>query len=139
MFNVNYGVFSFYEKQTVKLLKDCRLSITTEYIWKSVEFLYVTFDLENDNCKPYHKPNNKPIYTNKYSYHQPNISKQLPKSTEKHISENSSNIDVFSITINIKNDALPETNFKWTLQFVTPAPKNNEENQKRKGKGKDMV
>ena len=32
MFNVNYGVFSFYEKQTVKLLKDCRLSITTECI-----------------------------------------------------------------------------------------------------------
>ena len=87
----------------------------------------------------YYKPNNKPIYINKYSYHPPNISNQLRKSTEKHISENSSNIDVFSIIININNDALPKINFKWTLQFVTPAPKNNEENQKRKGKGKDMV
>ena len=36
--------------------------------------------------------------------------------------------------IKIYNDALHESNFKETLQFVIPAPKNNDENQKRNRK-----
>ena len=34
----------------------------------------------------------------------------------------------------IYNDALYERNFKEILQFTIPAPKNNDENQKRKRK-----
>ena len=120
------------KKQTVKLLKGCSLSITIECQLKSVDFLHVAFDLENDIYKPYRKPNNKSLYINKHSYHPPNILMQLPKSTEKHISETSSDLDVFNITINIDNDALHESNFKWTLQFLKPASKNNDENQKHK-------
>ena len=60
--------------------------------------------------------------------------KQLPKSIEKRISETSSNIDVFNRSIKVYNDALHESNFKEILQFVVPAPKNNDENQKHKRK-----
>ena len=86
-------------------------------------------DLVNDIYKPYRKPSNKPLYINKYSNHPPNILRQLPKSIEKRISEISSNR-----SIKIYNDALHESNFKEALQFVIPAPKNNDENQKRKRK-----
>ena len=116
------------------VFKDCGLSITTKCNLKSVDFLDLTFDLVNDIYKPYRKPNNKPLYINKHSNHPPNILKQLPKSIEKRISETSSNIDVFSRSIKIYNDALPESIFKETLKFVIPAPKNNDENQKRKRK-----
>ena len=83
---------------------------------------------------PNHKPNNKPLYINKHSSHPPNILKQLPKFIEKRISETSSNTDVFNRSIKIYKDALHESNFKEILKFVIPAPKNNDENQKRKRK-----
>ena len=44
------------------------------------------------------------------------------------------NIDVFNRSIKIYNDALCESNFKETIQFVIPALKNNDENQKHKRK-----
>ena len=50
-----------------------------------IDFLNVTFDLLNEIYKPYHKPNNKPLYINKHFSHPPNILKQLPKSIEKRI------------------------------------------------------
>ena len=48
------------------------------------------------------------------------------------MSKISSNIDVFNRSIKIYNDGLHENNFKETLQFVIPAPKNNDENRTRK-------
>ena len=47
----------------------------------------------------FHKENNKPIYINKHSNHPPSILKQLPKSTEKRISETSSNKNIFDESI----------------------------------------
>ena len=118
------------KKQIVKVFKDCGLSITIKCNLKSEDFLDITFDLLNEIYKPYRKPNNKPLYINKHSNHPPNILKQLPKSIEKRISETSSNIDVFNRSIKIYNDALHESNFKETLQFLI----NNYKNQKRKRK-----
>ena len=115
------------------MFKECGLSITIKCNSKSEDFLDITFDLVNEIYKPYHKPNNKPLYINKHSKHPPNILKQLPKSIEKCISETSLNIDIFNRSIKICN-ALHESNFKETLQFTIPAPKNNDENQKHKRK-----
>ena len=73
-------------------------------------------------------------YITKHSNHPSNILEQLPKSIEKRITETSLNTDVFNRSIKIYNDALHESNFKETLKFVMTAPKNNDENQKRKRK-----
>ena len=70
------------------------MSITIECNLKIVHFLDVTFDLDNNVYKPFHKENNKPIFINKNSNLPPSILKQLPKSTEKWISETSSNKDI---------------------------------------------
>ena len=106
------------KKQIVKVFKDCGLSITIKCNLKSIDSLDITFDLVNNIYKPYHRPNNKPLYINKHSNHPPNIVEQLPKSIEKCISETSSNTDVFNRSITVYNDALHESNFKETLQFV---------------------
>ena len=112
------------------MFEDCGLSITIKFNLKSQDFVDVPFDLVNEIYKPYRKPNNKPLYINKHSNHSLNILKQLPKSIETRISETSSNTDVFNISIKIYNDALHESNFKETLQFLI----NNYKNQKRKRK-----
>ena len=122
------------EKQIAGVFKGSGLSVTMKCNPKLVDFLDVTFDPVDEICKSYRKPNNKPLYIKKHCNHPPNISKQLPKSNEKRICEASSNIDVLNRSIKIYNDALHESNFKETLQFVIPAPKNNDENQKRKRK-----
>ena len=86
------------KKETVKVFKDCGLTITIKCKSKSVDFLDLTFDLVNGNYKPYRKPSNNSLYINKYFNQPPNILKELPKSNEKRISETyiSSNIDVFN-------------------------------------------
>ena len=91
------------KKRIVKMFKDCGLSITIECNLKSVDFLDITFDLVNNTYKPYWEPNNEPQYINKQSNHPPNIIKQLSKSVEKHLSENSSNVDVFNELVQTYN------------------------------------
>ena len=113
------------KNQIVKVFEECGLSITIKCNSKSADFLDVMYDLVYEIYKPYRKVNNKPLYIKKHSNHPPNILKQLLKSIEKRISETSSNIDIFNRSIKIYNDVLHESNFKETLQFTIPAPKNN--------------
>ena len=110
-------------KSKLLVFKDCGLSITTKCNLKSVDFLDLKFDLVNDVYKPYRKPNNKPLYINKYSNQPPKILKQLPKSIEKYISETSSNIDVFNRSIKIYNDALHERNLKRNIEICYTSTK----------------
>ena len=109
--------------------------ITIECNLKSVDFLDITFNLVNNTYKPYPKPNNEPQYINKQLNHPPNIIKQLPKSTEKRLSENSSNVDVFNESVQTYNNALRKSDFTEKLIYETPTLKNSyEENKKRKRK-----
>ena len=91
------------------------MSITIQCNLKTIDFLDVTFDLNNNVHKPFRKENNKPIYINKHFNHPPSILKQLPKSIEIseieieieieiseisiEISETSSNKDIFDESI----------------------------------------
>ena len=54
------------KKQTIKIFKECGLSITIQYNLKLVGFLDVIYDLYSSLYKPYRKPNNKQIYINKH-------------------------------------------------------------------------
>ena len=78
------------KKVIVKVFKGCSLTITIQCNLKIVDFLDVTFDLENNVYKPFRKENNNPIYIDKHSKHPASILKQLPKSIEKRIPQNSS-------------------------------------------------
>ena len=97
------------------------MSISIQCNLKTVDFLNVTFDLDNNAYKPFCKENNKPIYINKHSNHPPSILKQLLKSIEKQISETSSNNDIFDESIKPFSEA---------LSYIAPAT--NKKNRKRK-------
>ena len=84
------------KKLIVKTFKQCGLAITIECNLKSINFLDITFDLQNV-YKPYRKANDKTTYINKNSNHLPSILKQLTKSIEKRLSETSSTKDIWQI------------------------------------------
>ena len=47
--------------------------VTIQCNFKTVDFLEVTFDLDNNVYNYFPKKNNKPIYINKHSNHPPSI------------------------------------------------------------------
>ena len=79
----------------LKYLKTVRFSIASKTNLKMVDYLDVTFDLQNNNYKPYRKPNNLPVYICKHSNHPPSILNELPKSIAKRISDLCSSENIF--------------------------------------------
>ena len=75
------------------------LKITFDVNHKIVNFLDVTFDLNSGTYKPYMKPNNPPLYSNKGSNHPPSIIKNLPAAVNLRLSSISSNEGVFKDTV----------------------------------------
>ncbi len=84
------------EKNSTNVSKQFGLKITAEANLHVVNFLDVTFDLNNGKFKPYRKPNDDPLYINRHSNHPPSIIKQLPTSINKRISALSADEQNFS-------------------------------------------
>ena len=120
------------KKAIVQVFKECGLSITIQSNFKKVDFLDVTFDLNNNVYKPFRKEKGKPIYINKHSNHARSILKQLPKSIEKRISETLSNKDIFEESIKPYKDALKESGFSKTLNYIAPTTNKEQKTRKRK-------
>ena len=72
-----------------------------------VDYIDVTFNLNDGTYKAYHKPDNNITYINAQSNHPPNIIKELPKTIEQRLSSNSSNETIF-------NEAAPRKTEKGT-------------------------
>ena len=70
------------KKQFQKIFSDNGLQIEIKCNQKLVEYLDVTLDLNNGTYKPFRKPSDELLYINAKSNHPPNITKQLPISTE---------------------------------------------------------
>ena len=88
-------------QKTTNWIEEKYKSKTFRKVWgviqcglKILGFLYPTFDLDNNLYKPFHKENNKYVCTNKYCNHSQTILRPLSKSTEKQISDTSSNMKV---------------------------------------------
>ena len=62
---------------------------------KVVNYLGVTFNLNDGSYRPYRKPNDETHYIHIQSDHPPSITKQLPRSIEKRLSQLSSSKDIF--------------------------------------------
>ena len=84
------------KKNFQSLLEKYGPEIITEYSKKVVNYLDVTFNLNDGTYKPYHKPDNKITYINVQLNHSPNIIKQPPKTIEQRLSHNSSNVTIFN-------------------------------------------
>ena len=94
--NVNRQQIDLMRKNVIKIFKDIVFSIDVETNLKIVDFLDITFNLNNGTHRRYKKPNDLLLYINKSSNHPPQIINQLPKVINKRLSRNSSNEEVFN-------------------------------------------
>ena len=83
-------------KNIIKTFKDIGFAIDVETNLKIVDFLDITFNLNDDTYRPYKKPNDLLLYINISPHHLLQIINQLPKIINEHLSRNSSNDEVFN-------------------------------------------
>ena len=87
--NVNGQQIDRVRKNTIQTFKDVGFLIDIETNLKIVDFLDITFNLNNSMSKPYKKPNDLLLYIKKSSNHPSQIIKQLPKIINNRLSKNS--------------------------------------------------
>ena len=104
-------------KDITSHFKNNGLNITIQTNLKIVNYLDVTFNLNNGTYCPYRKPNNQPLYINAKSNHPPNIIKQLPDSISRRISDNSCNEDEFNKAKTEYDTALKSSGHMKTLTY----------------------
>ena len=105
------------KKKIIEVFKKHNLSITIKTNLKVVQYLDVEFDLINNRYKPYRKPNDTPLYVNKFSNHPPNVLRQIPRGIEKRLSEISSSEEVFKEAAPIYEEALKKSGFNEKLNY----------------------
>ena len=130
--NANGHQIDNFRKKLTKIFKDHNLKITIICNIKTVDFLDITFDLLNNSFKPYSKPNNNPRYVNINSNHPPSIIKQIPKSVEKRINNNSCNKEVFDHSANYYNNILSSSGYKEKIKFNQKTQTSNNKNNNRR-------
>ena len=77
-------------KNIIKIFKYVRLKIEIKTNLKIVDFLDVTFNLENGTYPPYKKPNGSLLYISTSSNQLPQVIKKLPTSINKRLNKSSS-------------------------------------------------
>ncbi|XP_065070331.1 uncharacterized protein LOC135695263 [Rhopilema esculentum] len=123
-------------KKIIQIFKECGLSITIKTNLKTVDFLDIRLDLQNNTIQPYRKPNNNPVYINKHSNHPPTVLKELPKGINKRISELSSTEEIYRREMTVYEEALRKSGFNDNLKYIPKdtEKRKNEDKKKRKRK-----
>ena len=117
--NVNGQQIDRTRKNIIKIFKDIGFGIDIETNSKVVDFLDITFNLNNGIYKPYKKPNDRLLYINKSSNHPPQIINQLPKIISDRLSRNSSNKEVFNTAKGEYEEALKRSGYSnFSLSFL---------------------
>ena len=103
---------------------------------KTVDFLLIPSDLINNTYQPFRKPNSEPVYIHKQLNHPPDISKELPKSINKRISDFCDE-NVFNNAKLTYEKALNNSGFTETFSYIKSSDQNiNNREAKMKKKGK---
>ena len=82
---------------------------------KIVDFLDVTFNLDDGTYKPFMKPNDSPLYININSILLSHLQILTPKSVNRRLSKISSNEQIFKDSVSSIQDALDKAGFSHTL------------------------
>ena len=82
-------------KYSQKIFKNNGLDIIMDYNMNIINYLDITFNLNDGTDLPYQKPDNIIQYIHAVSNHPPNIISEIPKTIEKHLSQLSSNEEIF--------------------------------------------
>ena len=114
------------KKKLCRIFKDNGFSITIDANIKSVNFLDLNLNLENETYKPYMKPNDFPLYVDTQSNHPPNILRNIPKSVNRRLCSISSNEEVFNSAIPPYQQALKNSGYDHVLKFCPTQPSEKE-------------
>ena len=121
-------------KKIISIFKNIDFKIEIVTNLTEVDFLDVTFNLENNTYRPYKKPNDKLIYIDVSSNHPPQIKKQLTKIISDRLSRNSSNADIFNNTKLEYEEALKKCGHTTKLTYTPPNHEQNKVRRKRQRK-----
>ena len=110
------------KKDFQKVFKRNGLNITIQSNLKVVDYLDVTFNLNNGTYMPYRKPNNTTTYIHKESNHSPNILSKLPGMIERRISDLSATKEIFENSKDYYEEALKKSGFDGKLNYNQPQP-----------------
>ena len=119
------------KKRLQKVFKDNGLNVIIECNMKIVNYLDVTFNLNDGTYRPYQKPDNIIQYIHVESNHPPNIIKQIPKTIEKRLSQLSSSEEIFNESAPFYEDKLHQSGYQQKLKYN---PANTEIHNKRNHK-----
>ena len=87
---------------------------------KIVDFLDVTFNLNNGTFKPFSKNNSTPTYINTDSNHPRSLLKQIPNVMNQRINRLSSCKRIFEESKSIYDEALKNSGFQGRPEYVNP-------------------
>ena len=119
------------KKRLQKVFKNNGLNVIIECNMKIVNYLDVTFNLNDGTYRPYQKPDNIIQYIHVESNHPPNIIKQVPKTIEKRLSQLSSSEKIFNESAPVYEDKLHQSGYQQKLKYN---PANTETHNKRNHK-----
>ena len=97
---------------------------------KIINFLDVTFNLNQSTYQPFTKPNTELLYVHRESNHPPITTKNIPAGINKRLSSLSSDKASFDQAAPPYQKALNESGYNFTLQYEPKAP-NKRKNRKR--------
>ena len=105
------------KKKIQKIFRENGLQITISCNLKVVDYLDVTFNLNDGSYKPYRKPNDETLYIHAKSNHPPNIIKQLPLSVEERLRELSSSKEIFEEAAIYYQEVLNKCGYQHQLKY----------------------
>ena len=117
-------------KDIIKLFTEIGFQLDIHSNLKVVDYLDVTFNLNNSTYCPYKKPNDKLKYINVSSNHPPQIIKQLPDIINDRLSANSSNKEIFDKSKADYEKGLRESGYNPNLNFQTRPKAKRKRNRK---------
>ena len=122
-----------HKKEIIQLFKRNGLKITIKTNLKVVDSLDVTFNLTEENFKPYKKPNSETLYVNSKSNHPKTVLKEIPNSVNHRLINISSSEVEFNEAKMEYQRALKSSGYNQELNFVNDyCKKKSDENTKNK-------
>ena len=122
-------------KDLVRIFDSLGLKISIQTNLQHVNFVDITFDLQNNTYRPYRKPNDDPLYINRLCNHPLSVLQQLPLSINNHINKLSCNKVTFDSTAPLYNDALKQSNFNTKLSYE----RNNRNNSSSRNRQQNVI
>ena len=118
------------KKEICRIFNNNGLRITIEANKQIINFLDVTFNLDQNTYQPFTKPNTSLQYVHRESNHPPITTKNIPAGINKRLSSLSSDKASFDQAALPYQKALDESGYNYTLQYEPPKS-NKRKNRQR--------